>query len=68
MKIKQKLTALLELKDINALNFEPQDPFNFSIDVHAGTVHVKDFIYMLNLDRFLPHVLEFVPMIIKNMS
>ena len=35
---------------------KPQDPFNFSrcTGVHARTLHVKDFIYMLKLDRFLP--------------
>ena len=37
---------------------KPQDPFNFShcTGVHARTLHVKDFIYMLISDRFLPNV------------
>ena len=37
---------------------KPQDSFNFShcIGVNARTLHVKDFIYMLNLDRFFPNV------------
>ena len=40
------------------LILKPEDPFNFShcTDVHAHTLHVKDFIYMLNLDGFLPNV------------
>ena len=39
---------------------KPLDPFNFShrIGVRVRTLHVKDFIYMLNLDRFLPNVFE----------
>ena len=38
--------------------FKPEDPFNSShcTGVHVGTLHVKDFIYMLNLDKFLPNV------------
>ena len=37
---------------------KPEDPLNFShcIGVRARTWQVKDFIYMLNLDRFLPNV------------
>ena len=32
--------------------------FNFShyIGVHVRTLQVKDFMYMLNLDRFLPNI------------
>ena len=34
---------------------EPQDPFNFNhcTGVQARTLHIKDFIYMLNLYGFL---------------
>ena len=45
---------------------KPQDPFNFShcIGVHARTLHVKDFIYMLNLDFFLMS-LELILVMVK---
>ena len=37
---------------------KPQHPFNFNqcTGVHARTLHVKDCIYMLNLDRFPPDI------------
>ena len=35
-----------------------QDPFNFRhcIGVHARTLHLKGFIYIVTLDIFLPNV------------
>ena len=44
---------------------KPQDPFNFSCctGVHAFTLHVQDFIYMLNSDKIF---LELNLMIIEN--
>ena len=50
-------------------NLKLQDPFNFShcTGVHARTLHINDFIYMLNLDFFLM-LLELILIIIKNMS
>ena len=37
---------------------KPHDPFNFShyLDEHAHTLQIKDFIYLVNLDIFLPDV------------
>ena len=47
--------------------FKPADPFNFNhyIGVHSRGLHLKDFIYMLNLVRFLPDVFTVDSQIIK---
>ena len=44
-----------------------EDPFNFShcLGVRAHTLHAKDFIYVLNLDRFVLMSLELILVIIK---
>ena len=46
---------------------KPEDPFNFShcTGVRTSTLHVKDFIYTLNLDRFLTMSLELILVMIK---
>ena len=46
---------------------KPEDPFSLSHcnGVHARTLHVEDFIYMLNSDQIFPDVLQLILIIIK---